>query len=172
MAWTSSNPGMSITRARKTQALNDALNLQSAIERYYREYGKLPEFGITGDEARTDGKSGIELLKILMGKEDVSDHMQNPRQIAFLNTKESKSKSKGGLVFSGDGSGKILEGFYDAWGQPFYLKFDTNLDQEITDPLASGAVVRNKVAIVYSYGRDGAVGNNGKAGVSDDIKTW
>ncbi len=94
------------------------------------EYSKLPDLGIASDELLTNDKSGIQLLKILMAKEEASDHMQNPRQIAFFNTKESRSKFKGGLVFSESGAGKVPEGFYDAWGQPFHIKFDSNLDQE------------------------------------------
>lgn len=163
---------MAINKAKRTQALNDAMGLQSAIERYYNEYSKLPDFGMTGDEATTDGQSGAELLKILLGKEDVASGMQNPRQIVFLNAKESKSKAKGGLVYSSGGSSANPEGYYDAWGNPFHIKIDDDYDQEIKDPLTTGGIIRNKIAIVYSYGPDGAIGAKGKTGTGDDIKTW
>ena len=163
---------MAIGRAKKLQTDNDARGLQSAIERYYNEYSKLPDFGIQGDEATTDGQAGGELLKILLAKEEVASGMQNPRQIVFLNAKESKNKAKGGLVYSSGGSSATPQGYYDAWGNPFHIKIDDDFDGEINDPLQSGNIIRNKNLVVYSYGPDGAIGAKGKTGVGDDIKTW
>src|SRR5688572_2750734 len=77
-----------------------------------------------------------------------------------------KSKAKGGRVYSNGGSGATPEGLYDAWGNPFYLKFDDDYDQEIPDPLTQGNIVRNQTVIIYSYGQDK------KLGGGDDIKTW
>jgi prepilin-type N-terminal cleavage/methylation domain-containing protein len=157
---------MAINKSKKLQSSNDAMGLQTALNNYYSEYSKLPEFGMSGDEAQTDGQSGSELLTILLGKEEVTDDMQNKKQITFLNAKVNKNKKKGGLIYSNGGSGATPEGLYDAWGNPFYLKFDDDFDQEITDPLEQGNIIRNKQVIVYSYGQDG------KMGGGDDIKTW
>lgn len=157
---------MAINKSKKLQTSNDAMGLQTALNNYYSEYSKLPEFGMSGDEAQTDGQSGSELLTILLGKEEVTDDMQNKKQITFLNSKVNKNKNKGGLVYSNGGSGATPEGLYDAWGNPFYLKFDDDYDQEITDPLEQGNIIRNKQVIVYSYGQDK------KLGGGDDIKTW
>ena len=157
---------MAINKAKKLQTSNDAMGLQTALNNYYTEYSKLPDFGMTGDEAQTDGQTGAELLTILLGKEEVTDDMQNKKQITFLTAKVSKNKNKGGLVYSNGGSGSTPEGLYDAWGNPFYLKFDDDYDGEINDPLTQGNIVREKQVIVYSYGQDGKLGNG------DDIKTW
>lgn len=163
---------MAINKAKKLQTTNDATALQQALNNYYSEYSKLPDVGMSGDEMQTDGQTGIELLKVLLGKEDSGTEMQNPRQIAFLNSKVSKNKNKGGLVYSNGGSGANPEGFYDAWGNPFFIKVDDDFDQEIPDPLEQGNIVRNKSFIVYSYGPDKAKGAKGKTGVGDDVKTW
>jgi Tfp pilus assembly protein PilE len=119
-------PTIDIKKSKGNQALNDAMGLQTAIERYYTEYSKLPDFGIQGDDATSDGRAGSELLKILLAREEVTSGMQNPRQIVFLNAKESKDKTKGGLVYTSGGSSATPEGYYDAWGNPFHLKFDTD----------------------------------------------
>lgn len=157
---------MAINKSKKLQTTTDARGLQSAVEAFQSEYSRLPEFGMQGDEAQSDGQSGSELLTILLGKEEVTDDMQNKKQITFLNAKVNKNKKKGGLIYSNGGSGATPEGLYDAWGNPFYLKFDDDYDQEITDPTEQGNIIRNKQVIVYSYGMDGKIGGG------DDIKTW
>ncbi|QJE97166.1 hypothetical protein [Luteolibacter luteus] len=157
---------MPINKSKKLQTLNDAMGLQTALNNYYSEYEKLPEFGMGGDEAQTDGVVGSKLLTILLGKEEVSDDMQNKKQITFLNAKVNKNRAKGGLIYSNGGSATLPEGLYDAWGRPFRLKFDLDNDQEIADPLEEGNIIRNKQVIVYSDGEDK------KPQSEDDIKTW
>lgn len=152
-------------KAKTLQTQSDATALYQAIEQYYQEYSKLPGVEANSDEIETVGEAGIELLTILLGKEDDTGKMQNPRKIPFLNVKESKNSKKGGLVYSNGGSGGQIEGLYDAWGKPFRVKLDTEYEGEINDPIIQGNVVRNKNAIVYSYGPDGKLG-------TDDVKTW
>ena len=156
---------MAMNKAKKLQTANDARALKQAIQSFNSEYSRLPEFGAQGEEAQTDGEAGAELLTILLGKEDVTDSMQNKKQIAFFNAKVNKNKNKGGLVYSSQGSGARPDGLYDAWGNPFYLKLDTEYDGELEDPFKQGNVVQDSV-IVYSYGGDGKVGGG------DDIQTW
>jgi prepilin-type N-terminal cleavage/methylation domain-containing protein len=156
---------MAMNKAKKLQTANDARALKQAIQSFNSEYSRLPEFGAQGDEAQTDGEAGAELLTILLGKEEVTDSMQNKKQIAFFNAKVNKNKNKGGLVYSSQGSGARPDGLYDAWGNPFYLKLDTEYDGELEDPFKQGNVVQDSV-IVYSYGGDGKVGGG------DDIQTW
>lgn len=163
---------LAINKAKKLQTTNDATSLKMALTAYYDSYNKFPDFGMAGDEARTDGQSGTELLTILLGKEEVGGEMQNPKQVQFLTAKANKNKAKGGLVYNNNGSGSIPEGFYDAWGNPFYIKIDDDFDGEITDPLVQGGIIRDQKFIIYSYGPDGAKGAKGKTGVGDDIKTW
>jgi prepilin-type N-terminal cleavage/methylation domain-containing protein len=156
---------MAMNKAKKLQTANDARALKQAIQSFNSEYSRLPDFGAQGEEAQTDGEAGAELLTILLGKEEVTDSMQNKKQIAFFNAKVNKNKNKGGLVYSSQGSGARPDGLYDAWGNPFYLKLDTEYDGELEDPFKQGNVVQDSV-IVYSYGGDGKVGGG------DDIQTW
>jgi prepilin-type N-terminal cleavage/methylation domain-containing protein len=137
--------------------------LSQALDRYYSEYNKLPSVGSSGDEMTAEGQSGAELLTILLGKEESGSDMQNPRQIPFLNAQISKNKNKGGLVFS---TGNQVEGIYDAWGRALHIKFDDDYDDEIQDPVKQGDIVRQKKAIVWSWGADNKFGDN------DEVKSW
>lgn len=148
----------------KTQTTATAIS--AAVEQYYQEYSKLPTIGGATDEVRTEGEAGVELLLVLLGKEDDTGTMQNPRKIQFLSVETGKNKKKGGLIYSNGGAGGQIEGLYDAWGQPFYIKMDTEYEDEILDPLTQGNVVRDKKVIVYSLGADKRVGGD------KDIKTW
>lgn len=155
-----------IKKANTLKAKTAATNLASSVEQYYQEYSKLPTIGGASDEVRTEGEAGIELLLVLMGKEDDTGTMQNPRKLPFLTVETGKNKNKGGLVYSNGGAGGQIEGLYDAWGQPFYIKMDTEYEDEILDPLIQGNVVRDKKVIVYSYGPDKKIGGG------DDVKSW
>ncbi|WP_035611347.1 hypothetical protein [Haloferula sp. BvORR071] len=159
-------PVSSDTTQRTVQAKINATGLLQAIEGFYATYGSLPQPAPAGKELLTEGEEGAKLLTVLLGKEDLGDSMQNKRQIRFLTVEETRVKTKGGLFYSKGGSGQRPEGLYDSWGHPFHVIFDSGHNLEIPDPLKPGNVVRNKVAIVYSYGKDG------KPGGEDDIKTW
>ena len=154
-----------LEKSKKLQTANDARGLKQAIQAFNSEYLRFPEVGTPGGETRTDGEAGTKLLTILLGKEALSDSMQNKKQIAFFNAKVNKNKNKGGLVYSSGGSGARPEGLYDAWGNPFYIKIDTEYDGELEDPLKQGNIIRKSV-IAYSYGADK------KLGGGDDVQTW
>ncbi len=153
-------------RAKNVQTLTDATELKGALDRYYAEYNKLPDFGMPGDEMQMEGQAAADLLTILLGKEETGTDMQNPRQIAFLGSKPKTVKAKGGLIYSSNASNAKPEGFYDAWGKPFRLKIDDDYDGEILDPLRQGNIIRGANFAVYSYGADN------KSDGGDEIKTW
>jgi prepilin-type N-terminal cleavage/methylation domain-containing protein len=157
---------VAIKRANTLKTRTSAMAIYQAIDQYYQDYSKLPTLGASTDEIRTEGESGIELLEILLGKEDDTGTMQNPKKVAYLAVETGKTKKKGGLIYSNGGAGGQIEGLYDAWGNAFYVKLDLEYEDEILDPLVQGNVVRNKKAIVYSYGVDGKIGGG------DDVKTW
>ena len=157
---------VAIKKGNTLKAKTDATALETAIQQYYQEYSKLPSIAENSDEIRTEGEAGIELLNILLGKEDDTGTMQNPRKIPFLSVGVGKNRKKGGLIYSNGGAGGQIEGLYDAWGNAFYIKLDTEYEEEILDPLRQGNIVRQKVALVYSYGADGKIGGG------DDVQTW
>lgn len=155
---------VAMKKTKMVETQTSATALITAINNFNSEYNRLPDVGMQGDEMTTDGVSGAELLTVLMGKEEKGSSMQNPRQINFLTVKETKIKKKGGLLYSR--SGGQIEGLYDAWGNPFTILIDDDYDDEIRDPIRQGNVIRNKVAVVYSFGPDGKIGDG------DEVKTW
>jgi prepilin-type N-terminal cleavage/methylation domain-containing protein len=136
-------------------------DLSFALNSYYESYNRLPSVG-GSDELTADGQAGVELLKILTGKEDPASDMQNPKGLNFLTTKIGTNKKQGGLIYSGS----EVVGMYDAWGQALHIKFDNGSTNEIPDPTKPGDVVRQKRVIVWSFGPDGKVGDN------DEVKSW
>ena len=162
---------VAIKKSNTLKAKTDATAIATAVEQYYQEYSKLPTLGGSSDEMLTQGEAGIELLNILLGKEDDTGTIQNSRKIPFLSVGVGKNKKKGGLVYSNQGAGGQLIGLFDPWGNPFRIKFDDDYDDEILDPVTQGNIIRNKKVIVYSYGADMKPGKTSK-GTFDDVKTW
>ncbi|MEK7950413.1 type II secretion system protein [Luteolibacter soli] len=148
-------------RSRELVSLTCVRDLDMALNAYRDTYNHFPSVG-DQDQMTADGKAGAELLTILLGKEDPSGTMQNPKGIVFLTTKIADNKNKGGLVYSGN----QVEGMFDAWGHPLNLEFDNDLDNEIADPTKPGGIVRQKNVIVWSLGADGKLGGN------DEVKSW
>jgi prepilin-type N-terminal cleavage/methylation domain-containing protein len=132
-----------------------------AIEHYQDSYGRLPSVG-SQDDITADGQAGVALLKILLAKEDPGSDMQNPKGIVFLQTKTNTNKNQGGLIYSDN----QIQGLYDAWGRPLNVRFDSDLDEEIPDPVKQGNIVRQKKVIIWSFGADGKLGDN------DEVKSW
>jgi prepilin-type N-terminal cleavage/methylation domain-containing protein len=154
--------GIATKRQKAVTTLNDIQGLSSAMEAFYNEYSRMPSVG-SGDQITAEGEAGAKLLTILLGKEDTSGEMQNPRQLTFLTAKISSNKKKGGLVYS---SGNQVEGMYDAWGRPLNIRFDDDFDGEIQDPIKQGNIVRQKKVIIWSFGADGKFGDD------DEVKSW
>lgn len=148
---------------KKQAAARNAENLQKAIEAFHDDYRNLPVAIAPGDEFLTEGPQGIELLTVLLGREKAGPQMKNPREIAYINSAPAKHRAKGGLIY--DSETNLPAGFYDSWGNPFHVRF-SGPEEEIKDPLKARNVIRGKIVIVYSHGRDG------KPGGGDDVKTW
>ncbi len=140
---------------------SSVMDLYQAIDQYYHTYNRLPDVGGT-DELTVDGQPGAELVKILTGKEDPGGDIQNPKGLVFLTTKIGSNKNQGGLIYSG----RQVVGMFDAWGYPLHIRFDSDDDNEIPDPIRQGEIVRQKRVIIWSFGADG------KAGDSDEVKSW
>ena len=119
-----------------------------------------------GDEMTTEGETGIELLTILLGKEDTGTTMQNPRQVPFLNARRPKTRSRAAWSTSPVAARWKASTILGA--RPFYLKFDDDIDDEIQDPITQGNIVRKKIVIVYSY----VPGRQNRWRTGDEVKTW
>lgn len=156
---------MAMNKARKVQALNDAKAIEMAIDGFFQEYSRFPAVSAGSDQIQTVGDAGVELLTVLLGKEEPGANMQNPRQIPFLTIKEGKG-NKGGIIYGRGGGSATIQGLYDPWGKPYFIMMDDDFDDQIQDPIKSGQVIRNRKVVVYT------LGNDDQAGTADDVKTW
>lgn len=154
-------------KAKTVQSLNLGTNLAQAITNYVDEYGSLPAAGATAAPISTNTGAGLTLLQVLLAQE-TGTTVLNTRSIRFLEAKTAKSR-KGGLDY-GTGSGTTVLGLYDAFGEPFFVAFDDDYNDEITNPNKIGAsdptILRGFKAVVYSAGADRTLGTK------DDVRSW
>lgn len=157
---------VAINKAKRVTCLAAATALETGINQFYQEYGRLPDLG-GAESCTTDSGKGVELVTMLLGKEASSNTMQNPKQLNYLaGLKEGKNK-KGGLIYTSGSS--TIEGLYDPWGNGYEITLDTDYDEEITDPINSGTVLRGKRVVVWTKGADK---KKGGTGADEDVKTW
>ena len=151
--------------ARKTQAKNDLVQIVTAVNAFYTEYGKypLPTTVTTDALARVGpGGSGINgpLFNELRGLPAAT---LNTRLIVFMSPPEAKDQtnSRNGI--------KTLDGqLFDPWGMPYAISIDWNYDNQIPNPYtpnkgAGGPAIRQGV-IAWSLGNNGALGGGAAAG--------
>jgi prepilin-type N-terminal cleavage/methylation domain-containing protein len=184
-------------RARKTQAKNDVIQIATAVNAFYTEYGRYP---VTVTSTATDAffgsgttpagctsyGSNVVLLNVLRNiTTDPNAVALNPRQIVFLSPGGAKNTvpPRGGIA-------TIDNCYYDPWGSQYAILIDTNYDNTLTNPYSdtdgsAGTTPLRFGAVAYSYGKNGALGGGsasspyssegGSAGVfkgSSDILSW
>ena len=115
------------TTAKKVQAKNDMVQLSTAIKSYYVDYGRYP---IPSDQAATaadiafgtSARSNNILVNILRAQDGTGNasHVNNPRQVRYLELAKAKDQSypKSGIVGDPSSGGQWV----DPWGYE-YLAF-------------------------------------------------
>ncbi len=146
-----------LERAKKTQAMNDCLQLKNAIAAYQTEYRRYPVAagGKSGSESILD--TDESLMSILMG----ADEKLNPRKIPFYTGKNATKSKVGGVVSTGSGSGYLV----DPWGEFFGVVMDTDYNSRVADPSGGGTDIPQSI-IIWSKGPDK------DDYTDDDVKTW
>ena len=177
-------------RARRTQAKNDVIQIATAVNAFYTEYGRYPvPSGTTTDAFFGTGAAPAGCT--LIGNNDLLfnalrglDNTTNPRAIVFLSPGGAKNTvpPRGGIATDNR--------YYDPWGSQYAVLIDSNYDNTITNPYSdsdgsAGTTPLRSGAVAYSYGKNGALGGGlasspytsegGSAGVfkgSSDILSW
>jgi len=184
-------------RARKTQAKNDVIQIATAVNAFYTEYGRYPvnitntandAFFGTGSTPAGSTPYGTNnvLLNVLRSiSSDPNAVALNPRQIVFLSPGGAKNTvpPRGGIATADNC-------YYDPWGSQYAIVIDTNYDNTLTNPYSdsdgsAGTTPLRFGVVAYSYGKNGALGGGsasspytsegGSAGVfkgSSDILSW
>lgn len=129
------------------------VQIVTAIKAYQTEYGKLPVWSdATGDKLRA---ANNKLFDILRGKTAGQVNNYYPRMIPFIEIRPGKG-TKDGLRPDGV--------FYDPWGKPYLVKFDTDYDNDVE---YKGVWVGGS-AVAVSSGKNGTIeGNLTTSGVGD-----
>jgi hypothetical protein len=136
-------------------------SLETAVNNFFTEYGKLPS---VGSKVTTDTPDGIQLLHILLGMEPAGENPRNASHVRFLSVKEGKEK-RDGLIYAADG--RSVEGLYDTWGNPYTVEIDTDYDEILEFKRGSKIeTLKGRRVAAHSPGPDR------KDGTRDDITTW
>jgi hypothetical protein len=141
-----------------SRTLNDVNDLARSLKYYEEEYGKLPS--VPSMDFETEGPQAVELITLLLGKENPDHEMQNPRQIAFLTMRVIKNRKQGGLVISPKNE---IVGVFDVWGNPLRVILRPPGKTATTISYRGKEVASSEPAVVLSRGADG------KWGTEDDL---
>lgn len=137
-------------QARNTQTRNDLMQIVTAVNAFYTEYGKYPL--ATADTiygpAATSNAALFSELRATAGQ------TQNPRQIIFISPPDAKDPAK---PRSGIGTTTGTGQFFDPWGVAYHIEIDGDYDNQVANPYSQNAgtapLLRNGV-IAWSFGKD------------------
>lgn len=156
--------------AKKTQAKNDLVQIVTAVNAFYTEYGRYPTAATSDTTLGGTSGSNKALFDELRG---LGVTTLNPRQIAFINPPDAKDQAapRGGIqTSSGD--------WYDPWGTRYVVALDADYDNQLPNPYSSNAGATPNLragVIAWSFGKDkasqsGADKNTGSN--RDDVISW
>jgi prepilin-type N-terminal cleavage/methylation domain-containing protein len=173
-------------RARRTQAKNDVVQIVTAVNAFYTEYGRyplvstittdafygtLPTGGILPAGCTNAGTNDV-LLDVLRnnttGSNAATVATLNPRQIVFISPGGAKNTTppRGGIVVAGTSLGQ----YFDPWGSPYAIEIDGGYDNLVSNPYSdsdgsAGATPSlTQGLIAYSYGKNGKLGGGAAVG--------
>jgi prepilin-type N-terminal cleavage/methylation domain-containing protein len=143
--------------AKRTQTKNDLVQIVTAVNAYYTEYGKYP-VGASGGSARDvtygAGTGNMTLVRTLMGK----DATENPRQIGFLSPPIAKEDGGYGVFLNS--AGEPTGNFNSPWSKPiaqteYKVRIDGDYDGQVDDPDDPARKLPQGV-IAWSLGKNAA----------------
>jgi prepilin-type N-terminal cleavage/methylation domain-containing protein len=169
-----------LDQAKRTQAKNDLVQIVTAVNAFYTEYGKYPGDVQTGDDEGdffTGADSNNNMLFDILRGDPSNGNVQtyNPKAIAFFQPPIAKdlANPKSGI----GGNGRL----YDPWGSCYRVRMDNNYSGTVENPYSKNAGF-NPIqlgVIAWSLGKnlDGARTATGsgdkKTGTyDDDVISW
>jgi type II secretory pathway pseudopilin PulG len=161
-------------QAKKTQAKNDLMQIVTAVNAFYTEYGQYPlatADTIYGPEGTSSADLFYTLRAVASGAN--ANNAVNTRRIVFISPPSVKDTANPRSGIGSDGQ------YYDPWGTRYNVEVDGNYDNQIANPYpdtdgSAGANPLGFGVIGWSYGRDqtkGSPGNPNYKG-SDDVISW
>jgi prepilin-type N-terminal cleavage/methylation domain-containing protein len=167
--------------AKKTQAKNDLVQIVTAVNAFYTEYGRYPlPASATSDATATYGSSNSNrtLFDELRG---IAGTTLNTRQIVFLSPPDAKDPTKPRSGIAAATSANAGQ-YFDPWGTAYAIRIDWNYDNEVPNPYSANAGatpnLRNGV-IAWSFGKDtlsgslpGPASDKNTGTSKDDVISW
>jgi prepilin-type N-terminal cleavage/methylation domain-containing protein len=142
-----------LTQAKRTQARNDVIQIVTAVNAYYTEYGNYP---FTPPVLADTTYGGTTPNALLLNELRSVNATQNPRGIIFLSPPDAKDPNnpRAGISVAPATAGQ----YFDPWGKPYLIRVDTDYDNQVSNPYAQNAgnapLLRSGV-IAWSFGKDG-----------------
>jgi prepilin-type N-terminal cleavage/methylation domain-containing protein len=181
-------------RARKTQAKNDLIQIVTAVNAFYTEYGKYPvaatgsdsSFGWQVPTIPTFQPFNAALFNELRACSATDTSCSaaatlNTRQIVYISPPIVKDPTnpKSGICSTGGNAANVGK-FYDPWGSQYNVEIDSNYDNAVRNPYVAlggsggGPDPVGQGVIAWSNGKDLQVGTNSNNIYtnSDDVISW
>ncbi len=139
-------------QARKTQARNDLMQIVTAVNAYYTEYGRYP---LTPPNPADTTYGATTTNEQLFNELRSVAAIQNPRGIVFLSPPDVKdvNNPRAGISSAPAPAGQ----YFDPWGKPYLIRIDTDYDNQVSNPYSQSAgsapLLRSGV-IAWSFGKD------------------
>lgn len=161
-------------QAKRLQARNDLVQIVTAVNAFYAEYGRYPL--ATADTIYGPATNpNVALFNELRA---TAGQTQNPRRIVFISPPDVRDPAR---PRSGIGTSSGAGQFFDPWGVAYHVEIDGNYNNQIDiNPYSANAgssPLRTGV-IAWSFGKDGLsqststpsdknIGTN-----KDDVISW
>ena len=151
-------------RARTTQVKNDFVQIATAVNAYYTDYGKYPipdgAHGAAEDYAYSyDGGAGTpnsDLIKILQN--EASKSALNPRGVVFLSAPPAKAAGTYGIQPQEAPNAYL---FLDPWGRAYTVCIDSDYNGIVRERGTGKSLALG--TICWSLGKDGDWAKSGIA---------
>jgi prepilin-type N-terminal cleavage/methylation domain-containing protein len=167
-------------QAKRTQAKNDIVQIVTAVNAFYTEYGQYPCDVQTGNDGAdffaADDNANNTLFDILRG-DPTNGNVQtyNPKAIAFFQPMIAKDLANPRAGIGGNGR------LYDPWGSCYRVRMDNNYTGAVENPYSGNAGFNptRLGVIAWSMGKDldggktATGGGDKKTGTNnDDVISW
>ena len=158
-----------LDRAKKVQAKNDLIQIVTAVNAFYTEYGQYPLVGTVSTPDSTYGTSGNK-SDALFNELRAKAISLNTRQIQFISPPEDATQTSPKGKIGSDNQ------FHDPWGNVYVIRIDADYDGQVSNPYnANTGAGPDKIrqgVIGWSVGKDTNLGNSGSFMNSDDVISW
>lgn len=139
-------------QAKRTQAKGDLLQIITAVNGYYTEYGRYPHTPTSPSDTTYGATTTNDQL---FNELRAVNATENPRAVVFLSPPDVKdnNRPRSGVSFVPPTSGQ----YFDPWGRPYLVRIDTGYDNQVSNPYGQNAgntpFLRSGV-IAWSFGED------------------